>query len=117
MVGHRTAYHCGHNPYLIARLARKVRLDAARKVAKLEWQEPDRFELSTSGPAKKIGGGSMASAPVRLVFHRAGLYRRGTKQAGSMSAIPFDMRGFSLEGFAKAIQEVPAKRRKQRPKS
>jgi len=70
MVGHRTAYHCGHNPYLIARLARKVRLDAARKVARLEWQDPDRFELSNSGPAKKTGGGSMSSAPVRFVFHR-----------------------------------------------
>jgi hypothetical protein len=62
--GDAAALHCGHNPFLLARLARKVRLDSS---SRLEWQQPDRFEPSASGPAKRVVGG-MRSAPVKLIW-------------------------------------------------
>ena len=71
MSGHATALHCGPNPFLIARLSRKVRLDSSSKVPMLEWQEPDRFEIGASVPAKK-GAGEMRSAPVRLIWQDPG---------------------------------------------
>jgi hypothetical protein len=71
MPGHSTAFDCGDNPFLIARLGRKVRLDTALKVPMLEWQQPDRFELSASGPVKRTTG-LVRSAPVRLVFQSCG---------------------------------------------
>jgi hypothetical protein len=69
--GQRTAFSCGHNPFLVARLARDVRLNTSRKVHMLEWQQPDRFEAAASGPLKRTEG-KMRSAPVRLRWPHRG---------------------------------------------
>lgn len=65
--GHRTAFHCGPNPFLVARLARKVNLEGTPKAPTLAWQEPDRFVGTASGPRRRAVG-RMCSAPVRLIW-------------------------------------------------
>lgn len=68
--GHPTALHCGPNPFLVARLARKISLEGTAKAPSLEWQEPDRFEKVGSGTRRQAVG-RMHSAPVRLIWqHR-----------------------------------------------
>ena len=38
---------CGHNPYLVARLATDVSLDSKGNSSYLVWQDPDRFTCNT----------------------------------------------------------------------
>lgn len=64
---HRTAFHCGPHPFLVARLARKVSLGGTAKAPMLAWQEPHRFVGAASGPRRQAIG-RMCSAPVRLIW-------------------------------------------------
>jgi hypothetical protein len=59
---------CGHNPYLVARLAKNVALiDADGKQPVLKWTQPDRlvFDKDTRQIVEKIPGLTL-QAPVHL---------------------------------------------------
>jgi hypothetical protein len=58
---------CGPNPFLVARFARKVRLDRSSGVSILKWQDPDCLQRSAKGDTKRKLG-EMRSAPLRLTW-------------------------------------------------
>jgi hypothetical protein len=63
---------CGHNPYLVARLAKNVTLiDSDSDQPRLKWANPDRIvcDTDTLRVIERVPGGT-CEAPVRLPLRR-----------------------------------------------
>lgn len=61
---------CGHNPYLVVHLARRVELDESCQPPQLRCQAPDVKEVETDSMSVTIQSqGGLMEAPMRVPFY------------------------------------------------